>query len=243
MCSSISLCYDFSYTLFALRDRKMYFLSLRYTHIHTYTHTHIRTYVHAHEIPLLLSLRSQTIVVFSFPFGYSKCSGWKIKFARQAATAKYRIPPPIVNRKVCLSRNVRGDDGDSGVNGGNLFHERVQLSERFNLGAPGVSRSMGGNSVARAEIDANKSIGGPPNEIKQTRVQRRFNDSTSATSNATPCLVSFGVGWSTGWKMKNTGRCRLTLVFFSPSVSQVLLLPFFPPLLLSARSFYSLDTL
>ena len=88
-------------------------------------------YVHAYKIPLLLSL--QTIVVFSFPFGYSKCSSWKIKFSRQAATAKYRIPSPTVNCKVCLSGNVRGDDGDPGVNGRNLFHERVQLSERFNL--------------------------------------------------------------------------------------------------------------
>ncbi|KAK1122220.1 hypothetical protein K0M31_009446, partial [Melipona bicolor] len=93
-------------------DRDVYFLSLRYTNIH------------AHEIPLLLSL--QTIVVFSFRFGYNKCPGWKIKFSRQAATAKYRIPPPIVNCKVCLSGNVRGDDGDSGgINGAIEWKRRL----------------------------------------------------------------------------------------------------------------------
>lgn len=63
-----------------------------------------------------------------------------------------------MNRKVRLAWKRPGRPWRLGVNGRNLSHEHVQFSERFN-GTLRVSHSIGGNNVARVEMDANKSIG------------------------------------------------------------------------------------
>lgn len=108
---------------------------------------------------------SQYISIFIFPFlSYGKhFHPRKWSFSRQVTSTKLSYALSWI-RKVPFDWKRSSVETPRRVNVGNLFHGRVQFSKRFT----GTVRVRIENSVARAEMDANKSIGFP-NEIKQAR--------------------------------------------------------------------------